>query len=216
MAKTATKKVKSDGKSRKKTSERVTKKGSHITAATATATAAANKSKIKKRARRPASKPTATKSAQKTSSRSASKKHQQDIHVIHAIKTEAKVLKNQLLQYMDSGGYVSWSSKKRQYAIFGTNSAKDGLVPCPKCGVGQLHVVKSPKSGKRFIGCTNYYGGCDASSPLLQKAKLRATKKACKICKWPEVIFRYSSKQKWTRQCSNIACPSRTQARSDG
>jgi len=27
-----------------------------------------------------------------------------------------------------------------------------------------------------FIGCSNYYNGCKASSPLLQKAKLRATK----------------------------------------
>ena len=133
-----------------------------------------------------------------------------DRHTVHATKEEAEGLRSRLVQYMDSGGYVSWSAKKRRYMILGTNSAEDGLAPCPSCGVGQLRVIRSPKSGKRFMGCSNFYGGCDASSPLLQKARLRATKKACKTCGWPEVIFRYSSKQKWTRQCSNIACPTRS------
>ena len=48
------------------------------------------------------------------------------------------------------------------------------------------------------MGCSNFYGGCKASSPLLQKAKLRATKKPCDVCKWPMIIFRYSRNQKWT------------------
>lgn len=209
MTKTTT--TKTPSKSRKKESVRTKKKTLNII----------SKSKIKKRTKR-RSKSAAAARRSSAASRTSSKKKQQqqqqntDRHTIHAIKTEAKVLKEQILQYMDSSGYVSWSAKKRQYAIFGTNTTKDGLVPCPNCGVGQLYVIKSPKSGKRFIGCTNFYGGCDASSPLLQKARLRGTKKACAICKWPEVIFRYSSKQKWTRQCSNITCQSRTQARNDG
>ena len=139
-----------------------------------------------------------------------------DRHSVHATKPEAETLRRQLVQYMDSGGYVSWSAKKRQYMILGTSSTAGGLVPCPDCGIGQLLVIKSPRTGKRFMGCSNFYGGCDASSPLLQRARLRATKKACGTCAWPEVIFRYSSKQKWTRQCSNIACPTRGQARKDG
>ena len=138
-----------------------------------------------------------------------------DRHVAGATKPEAEEFRKQLLQHMDASGYVSWSAKKRRYVIRGTSSSAvdGGLVPCPSCGVGELLVIKSPKSGKRFIGCSNFYGGCDASSPLLQKARLRATKKACKACGWPEVIFRYSSKQKWTRQCSNIACPTRSDSK---
>ena len=139
-----------------------------------------------------------------------------DRHSVRATRPEAETLRRQLVQYMDSGGYVSWSAKKRQYMILGTSSTEGGLVPCPSCGIGQLLVIKSPRTGKRFMGCSNFYGGCDASSPLLQRARLRATKKACGTCAWPEVIFRYSSKQKWTRQCSNIACPTRSQARKDG
>ncbi len=117
---------------------------------------------------------------------------------------------------MDANGYVSWSAKKRRYVILGACEVEGGLVTCPNCKIGQLMVIKSQKSGKRFMGCSNFYGGCDSSSPLLQKARLRATKKACKECGWPEVIFRYATKQKWTRQCSNIRCATRNYAHKEG
>jgi putative DNA topoisomerase len=110
---------------------------------------------------------------------------------------------------LDTSGYLSWSSKDRKYMILGTNSPKKGLVQCPECGLGQLMVIRSRTTRKRFMGCSNFYGGCKASSPLYQKAKLRAIKTACNICKWPMIIFRYSRKQKWTRQCSNFNCDSR-------
>lgn len=130
-------------------------------------------------------------------------------HTVRATKSRVGEFRREIVQYLDSNGYVSWSAKSRKYAILGTNSPKGGLVRCPGCGVGELMVVRSPATGKRFMGCSNFYGGCTASSPLLQRARLRATKKPCATCGWPEVIFRYTRKQKWSRQCSNIKCPSR-------
>jgi hypothetical protein len=130
-------------------------------------------------------------------------------NVVKPTKGKINVLKNEIKQYFDKSGYLSWSSKKQMYIILGTNSPKNGLVECPECRLGQLMVIRSNKTKKRFLGCSNYYNGCKASSPLLQKAKLRATKIPCKICSWPIVIFRYSRKQKWSRQCSNIKCESR-------
>jgi hypothetical protein len=130
-------------------------------------------------------------------------------NVVKPTKGNSNVLKNEIKQYFDKSGYLSWSSKKKMYIILGTNSPKNGLVECPECRLGQLMVIRSNKTKKRFLGCSNYYNGCKASSPLLQKAKLRATKIPCKICLWPIVIFRYSRKQKWSRQCSNIKCESR-------
>jgi len=130
-------------------------------------------------------------------------------NVVKPTKGKTNVLKNEIKQYFDKNGYLSWSSKKQMYIILGTNSPKNGLVECPECRLGQLMVIRSNKTKKRFLGCSNYYNGCKASSPLLQKAKLRATKTPCKICSWPIVIFRYSRKQKWSRQCSNIKCESR-------
>jgi len=135
---------------------------------------------------------------------------------IHGSRNEVKttkgkvvIFKNEIKQYFDNRGYLSYSSKKKMYIILGTNSPQNGLVQCPECKIGKLMVIRSNKTKKRFLGCSNYYNGCKASSPLLQKAKLRATKIPCKICSWPIVIFRYSRKQKWTRQCSNMKCQSR-------
>ncbi len=137
------------------------------------------------------------------------KKFRTSRNVVKPTKGKINVLKNEIKQYFDKSGYLSWSSKKQMYIILGTNSPQNGLVDCPECRLGKLMVIRSNKTKKRFLGCSNYYNGCRASSPLLQKAKLRATKIPCKICSWPIVIFRYSRKQKWNRQCSNIKCESR-------
>jgi hypothetical protein len=127
-------------------------------------------------------------------------------HSVRITKSRVLVFKKEIAQYFDSNGFLSWSSKEKKYIILGTNSPKKGLVQCPECKVGQLMVIRSRTTRKRFMGCSNFYGGCKASSPLLQKAKLRAIKTSCEKCKWPMVIFRYSRKQKWTRQCSNFNC----------
>ena len=70
-------------------------------------------------------------------------------------------------------------------------------------------VIRNKATRKRFMGCSNFYGGCKASSPLLQKARMRAMKMPCDVCKWPMIIFRYSRNQKWTKQCGNFNCRSR-------
>ena len=130
-------------------------------------------------------------------------------NMVRPTKKKINDLKNELTQYLDSNGYLSYSAKKRKYIILGTNSPKDGIVECPQCKIGQLMIIRSPITKKRFIGCSNYNNGCKASSPLLQRARLRATKTKCEFCKWPIIIFRYNRKQKWTKQCSNFKCKSR-------
>ena len=131
-------------------------------------------------------------------------------HKTRTNRASIRDLLNDIRQYMEDGTYLSWSEKERRYVLLGSNIPKGGLVDCPQCRVGRLMVVRSRSTGKRFVGCSNYIHGCTASSPLLQKAKLRVTKKACAKCGWPEVIFRYSIRQKWSRQCSNICCPTRS------
>lgn len=116
------------------------------------------------------------------------------------------LFRREIQQYFDQAGYLSWSPKKKMYIILGTNSPKNGLVTCPECNLGQLMVIRSRKTKKRFIGCSNYTNGCKASTPLLQKAMLRAIKIKCKKCSWPLIIFRYTRKQKWVKRCSNIRC----------
>ena len=136
-------------------------------------------------------------------------KKTQERHAVKVTKSKIAILKKEITQYFDVNGFLSYSSKEKKYVILGTNTPKKGLVSCPECNLGQLMVIRSRATRKRFMGCSNFYGGCKASSPLLQKAKLRATKMSCQECKWPMIIFRYSRKQKWTRQCSNFNCKTR-------
>ena len=130
-------------------------------------------------------------------------------NVTKSTKTIVELFKTEINQYYDNNGFLSWSNKRHKYVILGTNSPKEGICECPKCNTGQLMVIRSPTTKKRFIGCSNYSNGCKASSPLLQKAMLRVIKKKCITCAWPTIVFRYSRKQKWQRQCANINCESR-------
>jgi len=55
-------------------------------------------------------------------------------------------------------------------------------VPCPRCG-RKLHVVKSRKSGKRFIGCLGKWeGGCSFTLPLPQLGTLTLLNNKCSKC----------------------------------
>ena len=124
-------------------------------------------------------------------------------------KNNIKSFKTEITQYLDTNGFLSWSAKKKKFVILGTNSPKYGLVECPECKSGELVIIKSHTTKKRFIGCTNYYNGCKASAPLLQKAMIKGTKIKCEVCSWPTIFFRFSRKQKWQKQCANIKCNSR-------
>jgi DNA topoisomerase-1 len=79
---------------------------------------------------------------------------------------------------------------------------------CPECKDGKLIVTYSRKTGKRFIGCTNYFKGlCKASFPLPQNGTLRLGGKKCPKCHWPIVEVRMKRKP-WIL-CINPLCPSK-------
>lgn len=119
--------------------------------------------------------------------------------------TELRRLKSEFLQYFDDNGYVTWSQYTKKYTI-STNRISSELIKCPECNSGKLYIIRSSTTMKRFIGCSNYFNGCHASSPLIQKASLCILKTRCKLCSWPICRFRYNKKQNWIKQCTNIKC----------
>jgi len=131
-------------------------------------------------------------------------------NVTKSTKKIVSDFKTEINQYFDENGFVSFSTKNKKYIILGTNSPKERICECPECHKGVLSVIKSITTKKRFIGCSNYQNGCKASAPLLQKAMLKVLKTKCKECEWPIVIFRYSRKQEWKRQCANMKCKTRS------
>ncbi len=80
-------------------------------------------------------------------------------------------------------------------AIIQTQNDKATLGPCPNCG-GDLKIMFSPFSKKKFVGCTSY-SRCK---------KCGFTRKACKckcpVCKQPKGKCKCSWKEKkWNPSC---------------
>jgi len=78
---------------------------------------------------------------------------------------------------------------------------------CPDCGTGQLMILYSRKTGKRFIGCTNYFKGkCKTSFPLPQRGTVKPARRSCRACEWPLLDVRMKGRRPWAL-CFNPNCP---------
>jgi DNA topoisomerase-1 len=83
------------------------------------------------------------------------------------------------------------------------------LGPCPKCDDGILKIVRSPKTGKRFVGCSNYREGtCDQTFPLPQKGTIAPLDDVCPHCSH-RMIKVISGRRTWTTCINWSKCPGR-------
>lgn len=82
------------------------------------------------------------------------------------------------------------------------------LGSCPSCETGELKIITSKKTGKRFAGCTNYEKGCSHSYPLPQKGKIESTEDVCEECGAPIIEVKRRGWKPW-RLCINPNCPSK-------
>jgi DNA topoisomerase-1 len=77
---------------------------------------------------------------------------------------------------------------------------------CPICQNGNLVILRSKETGKRFVGCTNYFEGkCRTSFPLPQKGLVKPLVNVCKSCGWPTVRIWIKRKRPWNL-CVNPKC----------
>lgn len=86
-------------------------------------------------------------------------------------------------------------------------AARPSLVvigDCPVCKRGQLRIIKSRTTKKRFVGCSNYSSGCRASAPLPQRGSIRVAK-TCK-CGWPMISVAFGRGKRWNT-CVSMQCP---------
>jgi DNA topoisomerase-1 len=80
------------------------------------------------------------------------------------------------------------------------------IGPCPACHSGKLIITYSKRTGKRFVGCTNFFSGtCKTAFPLPQRGYVKPTGKPCKGCGWMTVQVLLKSKHPWNL-CLNPQC----------
>ena len=88
------------------------------------------------------------------------------------------------------------------------DDAKAAMIgACPVCKSGQLRMIRSRTTKKRFVGCSNYSAGCKATAPLPQKGAIRTTGNACPECGWPVVGVVFARQTKPWKICINMHCP---------
>ncbi len=119
-----------------------------------------------------------------------------------ARKELAKILdefkgKEELIGPRLANGFAEKEKKKR---TIGT---------CPKCG-GELRIVRSRKTGKVFIGCSNY-PKCTNSYPLPQMKGVRPTNKKCNVCGLPMISVPLGRGR--VLSCIDMACRSKSKAK---
>jgi len=94
-------------------------------------------------------------------------------------------------------------------AAFADSAQAATIGPCPVCKKGQLRMIRSYKTKKRFVGCSNYSAGCKATAPLPQKGLIRTARKACPDCGWPIIGVVFARRAKQWKICINMQCPAR-------
>jgi DNA topoisomerase-1 len=77
------------------------------------------------------------------------------------------------------------------------------LGKCPSCG-HDLKIVTSKRTGKRFVGCSNY-PKCHRGYPLPQHGKIKPLHTKCKVCGLPEIQVFVKGKKPYM-MCINHEC----------
>ncbi len=116
-------------------------------------------------------------------------------------------LKSQLESFKENehsiGEILSKATQKAQMQ-------KRVVGKCPNCGTGNLMIIYSRKTKKRFIGCSNYFKGvCTESFPLPQRGTIKPARNNCKTCGWPRVFVWLIGKRPWNL-CFNPNCNTNT------
>lgn len=94
-------------------------------------------------------------------------------------------------------------------AVERTSRGNLAVGVCPICHIGSLVIIKSSKTRKRFISCSQYrITGCKASAPLPQIGKLLKGKEPCPTCGWPTITSLLGRKKPW-KFCVNVKCESK-------
>jgi len=103
--------------------------------------------------------------------------------------------------------HINEIGKELVAAVRETRKEAETLMRCPNCKIGDIRIIKSKASGKRFLAC-NKYPDCKTTYPLPQAGLLKILEKQCKDCKTPMMMVINKGKRPW-EFCPNPSCPSK-------
>ncbi|MDI6826215.1 MAG: DNA topoisomerase I [Candidatus Aenigmarchaeota archaeon] len=121
-----------------------------------------------------------------------------------AVINEAKDVLNEILVDFKNNEEKVGQALSEAYISFKKNEKIIGK--CPECG-GDIKIIVSRKSGKRFCGCSNYSKGCKFSTPLPQTGVVKGLNKQCDVCGYPMIAVKF--KRRWYNSCTNMRCPTK-------
>lgn len=107
---------------------------------------------------------------------------------------------------------ISRKSKKNNEMCINPKCPKLGDEPslsiglCPQCGKDMI--IRTSRSGDRFVGCTNF-PRCKNTYSLPKNKEINPTKQSCNHCKAP--LISLVSNEKSSIQCLNTECSTRKQ-----
>ena len=117
------------------------------------------------------------------------------------IKNAIKVIKKISKEFKEKERAIGTKLEK---AVLEMQESQSLLGQCPKCKVGQLKILYSPKTKKKFVGCTNY-PKCNNIYPLPGGAKIEKTGKTCQYCGTPIVKIIRRARRPFT-MCLDPKC----------
>ncbi|MGQ9478499.1 MAG: DNA topoisomerase I [Thermoproteota archaeon] len=122
-----------------------------------------------------------------------------------------KIAKDELIQILEEmKGKEENIGKYISNAVISILRDRNFLGKCPICGDGDLRMIVSKKTGKRFGICTNVFKNkCHLTIPLPQNPnRVYASERACSVCNWPMV--RVVTRGRTWFLCINPQCPRKT------
>jgi DNA topoisomerase-1 len=120
------------------------------------------------------------------------------------LKEAKKVLSEILQEFKKNEKKIG---KKLSEALQEARKEERSLGNCLNCKTGELSIMFSRRTGKRFVGCSNYKK-CGTGFPLPAKGKITPLNKACTICGWPMIQVWRKGKRPF-RMCINHKCKSK-------
>ncbi len=135
-------------------------------------------------------------------------------------KTREEALQEAVVFLKDVFGKFAETSKEnsKELATAVRNARRDSSVlgSCPVCKTGEIRIIISGRTGKRFAGCSRYFdGACKYTTPLPQKGSVEPLHRVCQTCGHPTVRIRYYRARPWLL-CINPECPKKAGWRKHG